>query len=61
MTTLEDADRTARRVFGGANPLTAWIEDSLRYARTALRAREMPDDDETVDVPAQEDDSDDIE
>ena len=39
-TTLEDAERIARRVFGGANPITTGIERSLRKARAALRARE---------------------
>ena len=38
-TTLEDAERTARRVFGGAHPLTVDIESNLRDARAALRAR----------------------
>ena len=42
MTTLEDTERIARRVFGGANPLTAWIVESLREARAALAARETP-------------------
>ena len=40
--TLEDAERIARRVFGGAHPLTKWFEDTLRDARAALRARETP-------------------
>ena len=30
VTTLEETDRTARRVFGGAHPLTVDIEDSLQ-------------------------------
>ena len=38
--TLDDAGRTARRVFGGAHPLTEAIDDSLQEARAALRARE---------------------
>ena len=38
--TLEDADRTARRVFGGAHPTTESIERTLRDARAALAARE---------------------
>ena len=38
--TLEDTARTARRVFGGAHPLTTGIEVELRKARAALRARE---------------------
>ena len=37
--TLEDAERIARRVLGGANPLTVDIEDELREARAELRAR----------------------
>ena len=40
VTTLQDAERTARRVFGGSYPLTVDIEVSLRGARAALRARE---------------------
>ena len=40
MTTLEDAERIARRVLGGAHPVTMGIEVSLRNARAALRARE---------------------
>ena len=40
VTTLEDAGRIARRVMGGAHPLTEEIEDELRDARAALRARE---------------------
>ena len=39
-TTLEDAGRTARRVFGGSHPTTEGIEGALRDARAALRARE---------------------
>ena len=42
VTTLEDTERTARRVFGGAHPLTKNIEETLRKARAALRARETP-------------------
>ena len=42
VTTLEDTERTARRVFGGAHPLTADIEDNLRDARAELRASETP-------------------
>ena len=38
--TLEDTARTARRVFGGAHPLTTGIEVELRKARAALNARE---------------------
>ena len=42
VTTLEDSQRIARRVFGGAHPLTMGIEGSLQDARAALRARETP-------------------
>ena len=42
VTTLEDAERIARRVLGGVHPETAEIEVSLRAARAALRARETP-------------------
>ena len=38
--TLEDAERTARRVLGGAHPTTMGIERRLRESRAALRARE---------------------
>jgi hypothetical protein len=40
VTTLEEIERTARRVLGGAHPITKSIETSLRKARAALRARE---------------------
>ena len=42
VSTLEDTERTARRVLGGAHPDVVQIETSLRYARAALRAREAP-------------------
>ena len=42
VTTLEDAGRIARRVFGGAYPLTEGLERVLRDARAALRARDTP-------------------
>ena len=42
VTTLEDTGRLARRVLGGAHPVTAGIERGLRAARAALRAREEP-------------------
>ena len=42
VTTLEELERTARRVMGGAHPLTVGIEGYLRDARAALRAREAP-------------------
>ena len=38
VTTLEDAERIVRRVFGGAHPLTKGIEEDLRDVK-ALRAR----------------------
>ena len=39
VTTLEETERIARRVFGGAHPLTKGIEGDLR---AALRARDAP-------------------
>ena len=42
VTTLEEIERIARRVLGGAHPLTVDIERSLRRARAALRVRETP-------------------
>ena len=42
VTTLEDTERIARRVLGGAHPNTTGIEEALREARAALRAREAP-------------------
>ena len=42
VTTLEETERIARRVLGGAHPLTTQIEDELREARAALHAREPP-------------------
>ena len=43
-TTLEETARTARRCLGCAHPDTLGIEESLRDARAALRARETADD-----------------
>ena len=40
VTTLEDLERTARRVLGSAHPVTAAIERNLQKARIMLRARE---------------------
>ena len=40
VTMLEDTKRTARRVLGGAHPLTTVIGVSLRDTRTILRARD---------------------
>ena len=44
VTTLEDTERVARRVFGGAHPFLAELVsgDRLRKIRAALRARETP-------------------
>ena len=38
--TLDEVERTARRVFGGAHPRTVRTEVSLRDARATLHARE---------------------
>jgi len=40
--TLEETERTARRVLGGAHPVVGSIEVILRHARAALAARETP-------------------
>ena len=40
VSTLEDAERTARRVLGGQHPLTVGIEHNLQDARAELAARE---------------------
>ena len=37
---LEETERTARRVLGGAHPFTAGIASSLQNARAILDARE---------------------
>ena len=42
VTTLEETARTARRVLGGAHPLTVDIEGELKIARAVLRPRETP-------------------
>ena len=42
VTTLEDVERTARRVLGGAHPITLAIERNLEVSREVLRARETP-------------------
>ena len=42
VTTLEDAGRIARRVFGGAHPTTKLIDGALGESRAALHARETP-------------------
>jgi hypothetical protein len=41
-TTLEDTARIARRVLGGAHPLTAGVEFCLRASQAVLDARETP-------------------
>ena len=41
VTMLEDAERTARRVLGGANPLVGDIETSLRVSRAVLADRDV--------------------
>ena len=41
VTTLEEIERTGRRVLGGAHPLTEGIERDLRNARAALGAHDM--------------------
>jgi len=43
VTTLEDTERTARRVLGGDNPSTMGVETSLRNARAVLAARDGGD------------------
>ena len=40
VTTLEDTERTARRVLGGAHPLVVDIGDEYRDAQAAFCARE---------------------
>ena len=39
VSTLEDAGRIARRVLGGAHPVTKAVEHDLQKTRAALRAR----------------------
>ena len=39
VTMLEDAERIARRVFGGAHPTTIWVEGVVVQARMAFRIR----------------------
>ena len=39
---LEDSERTVRRVLGGAHPFTVQIERFLRMSRAVLTARETP-------------------
>ena len=40
VTTLEDAERISRRVFGGSHPMTTAIEVDLQCARAMLNARQ---------------------
>ena len=40
VTMLEDTERTAQRVLGGAHPTTKGIQDAVQDARAALRARD---------------------
>ena len=42
VTTFEDTERIARRVLGGAHPLTMGIGRDLQKSQAALRARETP-------------------
>ena len=42
VTSFEETERTARRVFGGSHPYTTGIEEELRLARAVLRVCETP-------------------
>ena len=42
VTTLEEIEPIARRVLGGAHPITTGIGYDLQDTRAALRARETP-------------------
>ena len=42
--TLENTERTARRILGGAHPLAVDFGRHLQRSRAALRAREQPSD-----------------
>ena len=42
VTTIEELERTARRVLGSAHPTTVAMERDLQTARAVLRARETP-------------------
>ena len=42
VTTVEDVERIARRVFGGAHPFAEEMEITLRTVRAALAAHETP-------------------
>ena len=43
VTMLEETERTARRVLGGAHPDVVGIAKGLQDARAALRAHETPE------------------
>ena len=43
VTTLEDIERIARRVFGGAHPITGRVGELLQDSRAVLAAREGDD------------------
>ena len=49
VTTLEEMERTARRVLGSAHPTAKETEHMLQDARAALRARETPEVLQTAD------------
>jgi len=49
VTTLEEVERIARRVFGGAHPFIGSIEQSLKSSRAVLGAREELDEVENMD------------
>ena len=40
VTTLEETERTARRVLGSAHPILVFFERHLQNSRTVLQARE---------------------
>jgi hypothetical protein len=42
VSTLDELAPTARRVLGGAHPLTGWIESELQQAQATLAARDTP-------------------
>ena len=52
VTTLEEIERIARRVLGGAHPTTVRVEDELRDARAALGARDVESVREAVEAMA---------
>ena len=55
VTTLEETERIARRVFGREHPRAKGIEQELRKARAALRACETPRGDGVEDDDDDED------